>query len=140
MYPIASNIAALLNSDTPQKLRITGTDANGIAISITEADVMQGSFSIDRFSSTGQKLEIGSAGCAELKLKLNNYSGAFTSIAFEGSELYVQIGVTASGTTTWIPCGYFIVDEQEHFNWVRQHLNLIEEIGYENCLIEQFGE
>lgn len=33
----------------------------------------------------------------------------------------------------------FILDEQEHFNWVRQHLNLIEEIGYENYLIEQLG-
>jgi len=33
----------------------------------------------------------------------------------------------------------FIVDEQEHYNWVRQHLNLIEEIGYENYLIEQLG-
>ena len=34
----------------------------------------------------------------------------------------------------------FIVDEQEHFNWVKQHLNLIKEIGYENYLIEQLGE
>ena len=34
----------------------------------------------------------------------------------------------------------FIVDEQEHFNWVRQHLNLINEIGYENYLIEQLGD
>ena len=34
----------------------------------------------------------------------------------------------------------FIVDEQEHFNWVRQHLNLIKEIGYENYLIEQLGD
>ncbi|MBR1677206.1 MAG: Bfr protein [Clostridia bacterium] len=34
----------------------------------------------------------------------------------------------------------FIVDEQEHFNWVRQHLNLIKEIGYENYLIEQLEE
>ena len=34
----------------------------------------------------------------------------------------------------------FIIDEQEHFNWVRQHLNLIQEIGYENYLIEQMGE
>ena len=34
----------------------------------------------------------------------------------------------------------FIVDEQEHFNWVRQHLSLIEEIGLENYLIEQMGE
>ena len=29
----------------------------------------------------------------------------------------------------------FIVDEQDHFNWVRQHLSLMEEIGMENgCL------
>ena len=34
----------------------------------------------------------------------------------------------------------FIVDEQEHFNWVRQHLNLMQEIGMENYLIEQLGE
>ncbi len=33
----------------------------------------------------------------------------------------------------------FIVDEQEHYNWVRAHLNLIKEIGYENYLIEQIG-
>lgn len=34
----------------------------------------------------------------------------------------------------------FIVDEQEHYNWVKQHLNLMKEIGYENYLIEQLGE
>ena len=34
----------------------------------------------------------------------------------------------------------FIIDEQEHYNWVRTHLNLIEEIGYENYLIEQMGD
>ena len=34
----------------------------------------------------------------------------------------------------------FIVDEQEHYNWVREHLNLIKEIGLENYLIEQLGE
>ncbi|MCR5490511.1 MAG: Bfr protein [Bacilli bacterium] len=34
----------------------------------------------------------------------------------------------------------FIVDEQEHYNWVRMHLNLIKEIGYENYLIEMLGE
>ena len=30
----------------------------------------------------------------------------------------------------------FIVDEQDHFDWVRTHLSLIEEIGMENYLIE----
>ena len=34
----------------------------------------------------------------------------------------------------------FILGEQDHYNWVRQHLNLIREIGYENYLIEQLGE
>ena len=34
----------------------------------------------------------------------------------------------------------FILDEQEHYNWVKQHLNLIEEIGYENYLIEQMED
>ena len=33
----------------------------------------------------------------------------------------------------------FILDEQEHYGWVKQHLNLIKEIGYENYLIEQLG-
>ena len=34
----------------------------------------------------------------------------------------------------------FIVDEQDHFNWVRQHLSLMQEIGMENYLIEQLGD
>lgn len=34
----------------------------------------------------------------------------------------------------------FIVDEQEHFNWVKAHLCIIEQIGIENYLIEQLGE
>ena len=33
----------------------------------------------------------------------------------------------------------FIVDEQERYNRVRQHLNLIQEIGYDNYRIEQLG-
>ena len=31
----------------------------------------------------------------------------------------------------------FIVDEQDHYNWVRQHHSLINELGLENYLIEQ---
>lgn len=34
----------------------------------------------------------------------------------------------------------FIVEEQNHQNWVQQHLCLIEQIGLENYLIEQIGE
>ena len=34
----------------------------------------------------------------------------------------------------------FIIDEQEHYNWVKTHLCLIEQIRMENYLIEQLGE
>lgn len=34
----------------------------------------------------------------------------------------------------------FILDEQDHYNWVRGHLCLIEQIGIENYMIEMLGE
>ena len=34
----------------------------------------------------------------------------------------------------------FILDEQEHFNWVTGHLCLIAQIGMENYMIEMLGE
>lgn len=34
----------------------------------------------------------------------------------------------------------FIIDEQEHYNWVKGHLCLIEQIGMENYIIEMLSE
>ena len=34
----------------------------------------------------------------------------------------------------------FILDEQDHYNWVKGHLCLIEQIGMENYIIEMLGE
>jgi bacterioferritin len=34
----------------------------------------------------------------------------------------------------------FIIDEQEHYNWVKAHLCLIEQIGMENYMIEMLGD
>lgn len=34
----------------------------------------------------------------------------------------------------------FIIDEQDHFNWVKGHLCLIEQIGIENYMIEMLGD
>lgn len=115
MFPIASSVLALLNENQPQILRITGTDTNGASINITDADVMQGGFEIDRFSCSSQKLELGTACCAEMRLKLNNFGGRFDDVAFEGAELKVEVGVEVQGVSEpfWISCGYFIVDEQE---------------------------
>ena len=34
----------------------------------------------------------------------------------------------------------FIIDEQDHYNWVRGHLCLIDQIGLENYMIEMIGD
>ena len=140
MYPISSAAKALFDKEYRQLIRITGRDKNGTAINITEANVMQGGFSIDRYSCNNTKLEIGTAIASELTLKLDNRLGQFDNIYFEGAELFVEIGVaqwdadlqnwtTNSGQTVtnnngqvmqfnvstavyWIPCGYFVPDEQ----------------------------
>lgn len=116
MYPIDSSVAALFEAENVQVLRITGTDKNGRAISITENDVMLNGFNVDRYSCNGERLEIGTAIAAEMDLKLNNENGAFDSIVFEGTELFVEIGVADwtqdEPTVHYIPIGYFTPDEQ----------------------------
>ena len=110
MYPISNAVKALFEAEETQVLRITGTDANGVVISITDANVMLDGFNIDRFSCNGNKLEIGTACAAELTLKLDNRQGQYSGIVFEGAELFVEVGI--GSPVNWIPCGYFTPDEQ----------------------------
>ena len=110
MYPISNAVKALFEAEEKQVLRITGTDANGVAISITDANVMLDGFNIDRFSCNGNKLEIGTACASELTLKLDNRQGQYSGIVFEGAELFVEVGI--GSPVNWIPCGYFTPDEQ----------------------------
>jgi hypothetical protein len=116
MYPISNAVKALFESEQRQIFRITGTDKNGTAINITDADVVIDSFNIDRYSCNGEKLEIGTAIAAEMTLKLDNHDGRFNGIVFEGTELFVEIGIAdwaqSNPTVNWIPCGYFTPDEQ----------------------------
>lgn len=81
---------------------------------ITESNIISGSFSIDRYSITGNRIEIGTATAGELKFQLTNYNGEWNDVKFEGAQLYVQIGICDwdnSDTINWIPCGYFTVDK-----------------------------
>lgn len=110
MYPISNDVKALFDAEQPQILRITGTDKNGTAINITEANVMMGGFNIDRYTCNGEKLEVGTAVAAEMELRLDNRQGQFNGIVFEGTELFVEVGI--GEPVNWIPCGYFTPDMQ----------------------------
>jgi hypothetical protein len=60
MYPVSNTVKALFAAEQAQVLRITGD-----GISITDANIVMDSFTIDRFSCNTQKLEIGTAISAE---------------------------------------------------------------------------
>ena len=116
MYPVTGAVAALFEAENRQVLRITGRDKNGTVVAITDENVMMNGFGIDRYSCIGDKLEVGTAIAAELVLKLNNKTGLYDGIVFEGTELFVEVGVAdwsqANPTVHWIPCGFFTSDEQ----------------------------
>ena len=110
MYPVTDAVKALYAAEQPQVLRITGTDKNGVSINITDANVVLGSFNIDRYSCNGNRLEVGTAIAAEMTVKLDNHAGTYNGVVFEGTELYVEIGI--GNPVNWMPCGYFTPDEQ----------------------------
>ena len=116
MYPISNSAKALFEAEQRQILRITGTDGNGNAVSITESDVMMGGFNIDRTCVNGNRIEIGTAIASEMTLRLDNRQGQFNGTVFEGAELFVEIGIAdwtqSNPTVTYIPCGYFTPEDQ----------------------------
>ncbi len=116
MYPVTNEVKALFEAEQRKVLRITGTDRNGASISITDDNVIEDSFQIDRYSCNGEKLEVGTAIAAQCSFSLENIDGTYDDVVLEGTELFVEVGVAdwnqASPVVTWVPCGYFTPDMQ----------------------------
>ena len=116
MYNCGQEARALLKNDYRQIARISFEGDNG-HLDISEADILPGTLKIDRYSVTGDRIEIGSAAAAQLYVKLKNDDGRFDNVVFEGGEMFVRIGVKKwdahrweNAQIHWIPCGYFLVD------------------------------
>ena len=89
MYPITNEVKALFEAEQRKVLRITGTDKNGVVISITDDNVIEDSFQIDRYSCNGEKLEVGTAIAAQMSLTLENGNGQYfecITVLFGGIE------------------------------------------------------
>ncbi len=115
-YPIEKDVLDLFLKPYRQTALISfnGTEEE---LTLTEKDIIQGGFTLDRYTVSGSRIEIGSAVAAELKLTLNNKDGKFDKTVFEGAELFVKIGVKKWDAHVWekakmhyIPLGYFTVD------------------------------
>lgn len=117
MYKVSQEVKNLFNKNYIQVADITVNGVNE-SFSVAENEVVQGSLSIDRYSVSNSKIEVGSAVAAELTLKLKNDDGKYDNTVFEGAEVFVKIGIKKwdahrweNAVIHWIPCGYFTIDE-----------------------------
>lgn len=116
MYSVDQSIIDLFNKHYRQVLRLT-FKRNDVTIIIDESEIVQGGFTVDRYSVSGSKIELGSAIAAELTLKIKNYDGKYDDTVFEGGEVFAEVGIKKWDAHRWeqevihyIPCGYFIID------------------------------
>lgn len=112
MYPVSSTVASLFKTQSLQHLSIVVNPVSGDSFELTSADILANGLTINRYSANGESIQFGSCVAAELNLRVENYDGRFNDVVFEGAQLFVSVGVSdADGTTTsWIPLGYFTVD------------------------------
>lgn len=117
MYKVSQEVKNLFNKNYIQVADITVNGVNE-SFSVAENEIVQGSLSIDRYSVSNSKIEVGSAVAAELTLKLKNDDGKYDNTIFEGAEVFVKIGIKKwdahrweNAVIHWIPCGYFTIDE-----------------------------
>ncbi len=116
-YPITNGALELFNENYRQTAEVIFYGADS-TFTLTEKDIISGGLTVDRYSVSGSKIELGSACAAELALILDNREGQFSGVKFEGAELFVRIGITKydarrweNTTTQYVPLGYFTVDE-----------------------------
>lgn len=104
MYPVSDATKTALLNNAYQDCSIEVKSGSTTQKTLTNADIL--SLTIDRYTCSGNQLEMGSAIAAELTMKLFNSDGRFDDFSFEGKTLVVSIEVNSET----IPMGTFIVD------------------------------
>ncbi len=118
MYPITEEMKALFAEKQRQNISIDvqlKEGSEGEDFTVTEADIVSGSFSVDRYSATGENIEIGSATAAEVRFTLDNSDGRFDGVSLGGAKLFIRLGIKDTDDSEarmhYMDCGYFTVDE-----------------------------
>ena len=111
-YPITNTALERFKASAHQGVKITFSGTNE-DLELTEADILQGGMSLNRCSTSGDKIELGNVTAGELSLNLDNSKGQFNDVTFEGAEMFVQltVGINDVTDTEYImPLGYFTID------------------------------
>lgn len=114
MRNVSPSLISLCLNSYRQIAELTVYGANETFL-LTDGDIIQGGLTVNRRCITGTSVEIGSAVASELTLILNNATGKFDDVLFDGAEIYVRIGIKNWNSTDapiqYLPLGYFTVDE-----------------------------
>ena len=116
MVSVPAWVKTALDENVYQEANIAVTLSDSSTMTITNADILIGGMSIDRYSESGDTLSMGSAIAAELDLKLNNHDGRFDDVDFYDARMDVGVLVrnpTTPTTTYTIKCGIFYVTSDE---------------------------
>lgn len=106
MYPIDTDTKNEFMTSKQQVVLITiGEDT------LDESDVIQGGLSVNRYCSSGDRIEIGSCIAAEASITFDNHDNRFNDFRFAGEEMYIELGVEVDGDISYMPLGYFTVDD-----------------------------
>ena len=93
MYKVSQEVIQLFNRGKKQTVDILVQPFSGESFTLSSSDITNGGFSVDRYSVTGDKIEIGSVVSAECDITLENKDGRFDNVVFEGAELVVKNGI-----------------------------------------------
>lgn len=112
MYKMSSDILSLYDACAPQAVFMIVEGVEGLT-HITGADILRGSFALERSCFPDGSSFIGEAAAAEMVFTLSNRRGKFTGIRLEGARLTVSVGVRESVNVPFhlLPMGVFTVDE-----------------------------
>lgn len=110
MYPVTATVANLFKTNASQQLSLLVNPVTGSSFELTSADILSNGMTINRYSASGDAIQLGTCVAAEMTLRVENGDGRFNSVKFEGAQIYASVGVEVNGVTSWIPLGYFTVD------------------------------
>lgn len=100
MIAVTQNTIDAYKNTPRQTIRINYKTVGGSTGLITESDVVANGLVVNRYSASGESIQIGTCVAAELTLRLENGDGNFNSLDFEGAELDVRMGLLVNGQST----------------------------------------
>lgn len=91
MFDANSDAKAAYMQGNRQYVTLTVTETDGETThTLTEANIVEGGFTIDNYCATASRLEVGTAVAAQLTVSFFNADGELDAINFKGAEILVE--------------------------------------------------